>query len=186
MAYTAREASISRGVLEKMACIYGVAQSFTEGTYISQDWETSTKRTLAAMPIHTACWACFFPAISLRISVTKKVVAKRILPRVISMPKAWTKISTSMLAAMVAKTVKDMRPLVPNRKNHSSTEPYRTKRVTINSSSFLIISLLHQSLYSPTEYPPGGCPCTEGRPPAQRLPEPPNQEELGWCLEPSR
>ena len=67
------------------------------------------------MPAQTARCAAFLPAISLKISVTRKVVANRMLPSVISMPYASIRMSTSMFAAMVANTVNAIRPPVPNR-----------------------------------------------------------------------
>ena len=72
-------------------------------------------RMFAAMPAQTAFCASFLPATSLKMSVTRKVVANRMLPSVISMPNASTKIMTSMFAAMVANTVNAIRPPVPNR-----------------------------------------------------------------------
>ena len=104
-----------RGVLENTAAIDGLTQSFADGTYSSHDCDTRMNSTLAAMPAQTARCAVFLPATSLRISVTRKVVANRMLPSVISMPNASTKIITSMFAAMVANTVNAIMPPVPNR-----------------------------------------------------------------------
>ena len=104
-----------RGVLENTARIGSCAQSFTDGAYSSQDCETRINSTFAAMPAQTARCAVFFPATSLRISVTRNVVANRMLPSVISMPNASTKIITSMFAAIVANTVNAIIPPVPNR-----------------------------------------------------------------------
>ena len=79
------------------------------------------KQTEVAMPSHTAVCAVFLPYSSLAISVTRKVEAKRMLPSVISMPKASMTISTSMFAAIVATTVHKYSPCSLNKANKSRT-----------------------------------------------------------------
>ena len=81
------------------------------------------KNTEVNIPMLTAFLAAFFPSISLMISVTRKVDANRIFPSVCSMPKAFTMISTSMLAVIVAMAVKQYNPLLPNSRYASSTHP---------------------------------------------------------------
>ena len=60
---------------------------------------------LARMPIRTQRFASFLPKISLMMSVARNDDAKMTFPSVVSSPKAWTRISTSMFAAMVQMTV---------------------------------------------------------------------------------
>ena len=103
--YTARLANISLGVCAKICLIEGDAKSLELGEYNSQDELITTNAMDVATPRCTALCASFFPYISLAISVTKKVVAKRTFPSVISMPNAFTSIRTSMLAVIVASTV---------------------------------------------------------------------------------
>ena len=105
-----------RGVLEKICSNAGLAQSLVLGMYSSQDCDTSKNSRLVATPTATARLAAFLPSFSDRISVTRKVMANRMLPSVISMPNALTSSKTSMLAAMVAKTVTQYRPVRPNRR----------------------------------------------------------------------
>ena len=89
-------ASISLGVYEKMLFIDPKAKSLGDGVYASQDDEIIIKIIEVTIPIFTALYDSDFPYISLIISVARKVEANRILPRVISIPKALTRISTSI------------------------------------------------------------------------------------------
>ena len=83
------------------------------------------------------------------MSVARKVPAKSILPKVISIPNALTKITTSMFATIVKNAVSAYRPARLNIRNQISTEAKVSSRVTTirisfirYSSSFNIISLV--------------------------------------------
>ena len=88
-----------------MVLIDDDAKSAEAGWYKSHEEEIATKTIDVAIPIFTAFFESFLPYNSLTISVTRKVEANRILPRVICIPKARTSISTSMFAAIVAMQV---------------------------------------------------------------------------------
>ena len=81
------------------------------------------KQSEVKIPTFTAVFADFFPSISLKISVVKKVDANNIFPSVCSIPKASTKIITSIFAAIVANTVQQYNPFFPNKQYHNNTIP---------------------------------------------------------------
>ena len=64
----------------------------------------------------TALFASFLLWFSLNMSVTRKVLANNMLPRVISIPNARTRISTSMFARIVAHTLNASRPFFPKKR----------------------------------------------------------------------
>ena len=80
--------------------------SVEDGVYKSHHWEKIINVTDVAIPICTAFLDSFLPYNSLMISVTRNVDANKTFPKVISIPKATITIKTSMLAAIVANTVK--------------------------------------------------------------------------------
>ena len=76
----------------------------------------TTKHRDVAIPMRTARLESSFPYISLTMSVTRNVEANRIFPSVISIPKARTRISTSIFAAMVASAIHIYSPCFPKRR----------------------------------------------------------------------
>ena len=89
------------------------------------------------MPILAHLLAASLPCTSLSMSVARNVPAKSMLPKVISMPNAFTMMTTSMFAAMVRKAVRPYNPVLPKTRYHSSTEPKVSSNVTMIRISFM-------------------------------------------------
>ena len=107
--------------------------------YKNQLWEIRMNVTFARMPILTQRLASFLPKISLMMSVARKVEAKMTLPSVVSSPKAWTRMSTSMLAAMVQMTVQANIPCLPKKRKKATRPPKKAKMEAMRTISFCMV-----------------------------------------------
>ena len=99
--YTDNDAHTILGVLLNIVWNDELAQSFSLGVYRSHICVIAIKKIEHMVLMITDLLASFCPWFSLRMSVIRKVLANSTLPRVISIPNARTRRSTSMFASIV-------------------------------------------------------------------------------------